>query len=234
VEQSVGAVTVLLTILLNIFASSLGFTSEAVTQISAAVVAAGLAVIGGIALDNRSKSAAKDAPILIFLLLLPLVAGCMPGCSQPMAVRDAQAASADAFRGYANNNGKIIDLALTLYEGERGANVKRADDEAIARIKAAAVNGMLPVKDFSEAVDTLCEMRKAAADQTQAIIKKVREAVAKNNEEAAKGFALNASVKNFLEAGIDQSAIPELVKDAASLYQSFKTPPATAAPAAKP
>ena len=46
----VGAVTVLLTVLLNVFAASLGLAPEAVTQVSAAIVAAGLAVIGGIAL----------------------------------------------------------------------------------------------------------------------------------------------------------------------------------------
>lgn len=217
----VGAVTVLLTVLLNVFAASLGLTPEAVTQVSAAIVAAGLAVIGGIALDNRSEAGAGKAPIILALLLfLPLAGGCMAEA----AVRQGQAEEARVLACYVSNVGRINDLTISMYESERAAAVGAATDDALKMVRAAAVGGMLPVKDFEESLLVVIRKREEANGQTKTVVSKVRGLVDKNNLELAKALRLHGAVTDWLETGIDASAMPGLISDAMTIFQTLKKP----------
>ena len=216
----VGAVTVLLTVLLNVFASALGLTPEGVTQISTALVAAGLAVIGGIALDNRSEAGAGKAPIILALVLILPLAGCMA----PAIVQQGQAAEAQAWAGYVNNVGRINDLAISMYEIERTAAVEAATKDALRKVNAAAVDGKLPVADFAGALEALVQEREKAANQTKTVVGKVRGLIDKNNLELAKALKLHGAVTDWLEAGIDSSAIPGLIDEAMTIFQTFRKP----------
>jgi len=158
--------------------------------------------------------------------LLPLLGGCIA----PMAVREAQAWEEAAWQGYVRNAGRIHDLTLSMYEVERTAARERATQEALARVKAKAVDGKLPADEFAEALEVLCREREKVDGQTKMLVDKVRSLIAANNTEAAKALRIHGKMAEWLESGIDESAVPLLVREAAALINSHRGPQATAPP----
>jgi hypothetical protein len=160
--------------------------------------------------------------------LLPLLGGCVA----PTAVREGQAWEETAWRGYIRNTDRIHDLTLSMYEVERTAARDRATQDALSRVKAKAVDGKLPADEFASALEVLCQEREKADSQTKALVGRVRSLVAANNVEAAKALRIHGRMAEWLEAGVDESAVPLLVREAAALIQSYRGPPATGPPAA--
>jgi hypothetical protein len=120
----VGAVTVLLTVLLNVFATALGLTPEAVTQISTAIIAAGLAIIGGIALDNHSEAGAGKTPPAAVLLLALLVALGAVGCTQPF--ERSQQVQIQVMKQLRDEMDNFRSLALAQMRTDKGALIDMA------------------------------------------------------------------------------------------------------------
>jgi hypothetical protein len=94
------------------------------------------------------------------------------------------------------------------------------------------VDGKLPADEFAAALEVLCQEREKADGQTKTLVDKVRSLIAANNAEAAKALRIHGKMAEWLEAGIDESAVPLLVREAASLIQSYRSPSTTAPPAA--
>jgi cytochrome c556 len=166
-------------------------------------------------------------PLLALAALLLL-----PGCVASATVRENQAWEEAAWRNYMRNVQRIQDLALSMYQIERTAALARATDEAIALVKAAAVDGQLPVGEFTGALQAICANREKVRAQTQTLIAKVKSLADANATEAAKALRLHAKMTEWLEAGIDESALPGLVAEAAGLVESYRKPAATGPPAA--
>lgn len=171
------------------------------------------------------------AAILLALLLVPAV---LAGCQAPQTVRDAQAWEEGAWKVYLANTAKIHNLTLSLYDLERTAARNQATAKAVDLARAKAVDGKLPVDDFAEAVKAVIEGRDAVDNQTAAVKAKVREAIEKNDAEAAKALRLRGRLTEWLDAGVDATAVPGLVSDTLKTIQMFRADPAkpAAAPAA--
>lgn len=235
----VSTATAAVTFLIVRFADWLGLTPDQALAVAGTVVALAVAVIGKLAAQNvagqivagpegdplAKPDAAKSFKIPIFLLallLLPLAGGCMA----PAAVQQGQAAEAQAWAGYVSNVGRINDLTLSMYEIERRAAVESATKDAMRKVNAAAVDGKLPAAEFAGALEALVSEREKAAAQTATIVKKTRALIDANNLELAKALRLHGAMTDWLAAGIDSSAIPGLIEEAAALYQTFKPTPA--------
>jgi hypothetical protein len=152
----------------------------------------------------------------------------------PTAVREGQAWEEAAWQGYIRNTDRIHDLTLSMYEVERTAARERATQDALARVKAKAVDGKLPADEFASALETLCQEREKADGQTKTLIDKVRSLIAANNAEAAKALRIHGKMAEWLEAGIDESAVPLLVREAAALINSYRGAPESPAAAGPP
>jgi hypothetical protein len=179
--------------------------------------------------DRPGSGGTTGAYLLIPLAFLLSILG---GCVAPTAVREGQAWEEAAWQGYIRNEGRIHDLTLSMYEVERTAARERATQDALARVKAKAVDGKLPADEFASALEVLCQEREKADGQTKTLVDKVRSLIAANNAEAAKALRIHGKMAEWLEAGIDESAVPLLVREAVTLIQSYRGPPATAPPAA--
>jgi len=181
---------------------------------------------------DPNKPADRPPPAVMLLLAFAFVLPVAGGCVAPAAVRESQAWEEAAWRCYIRNTDRIHDLTLSMYDVERTAARERATQDALSRVKAKAVDGKLPTDEFASALEVLCQEREKADGQTKALVDRVQSLIAANNAEAAKALRLHGKMAEWLEAGIDESAVPLLVREAAALIQSYRNPAATAPPGA--
>jgi len=157
-------------------------------------------------------------PTLLLLALLPLIGA---GCMAPATVQQAQQWEEAAWRAYVANTTRITDLTLSLYEAERAARRERATEDALAKVQAEAVDGLLPAAEFADAAKALAQERENADTQTKLVVSRIRELIAANANEAAKALRIHGKMSEWLAAGPDASAIPAMTAEVAGLLQSF-------------
>lgn len=146
------------------------------------------------------------------------------GCAAPLNVQEAQAWESNAWAAYIRNADRIVDLQLEMFKSERQARTEAATQDALARVKARAVDGKLPVEDFTTALTVLTTERDKAKTQTETLVARVKSLAQANNAEAAKALRIHGKMAEWLEAGMDESAIPGLVQETIGLIQSFNKP----------
>lgn len=188
------------------------------------LTAGGAAIVGFDLIKGWLKKAGITLPdcfngSVMVLLAMPLL---FAGCAAPLTVREAQAFEEAALIAYARNAGRIHDLALALYETERARAIEYTTAKTIEKIQGTAVDGKLPAGEFAGALKTVIEERDKAQAQTAAIKSKVRDLMVINDGELKKALRLHGSIAEWLEAGIDESAIPGLSQEVMSLVEEFR------------
>ena len=162
--------------------------------------------------------------LLLALLFLP-----MAGCAAAATVREGQAVEDVTWQNYIRNTGRIHDLTLTVYQTERAKGVEYTTTKAMEKVRAAAVDGKLPVADFEGAVKAVVEEREKATAETAATAARIRTLIASNNEEAAKALRIHGKMTEWLAAGMDESAVAALIDEAVTVIQAA-TPKAASPP----
>ena len=147
------------------------------------------------------------------LLILGLSVAFIGGCQAPQAVRDAYAFEGGVWQSYIRNTDRIHDLTLAAYKTARDKDLEHTTAKALEKVRAAAVDGRLPVADFEAALKTIVEERDKANGQTAAIQAKIRSLITVNNGEVRKALRIRGSMQEWLEAGLDESVIPELTQE---------------------
>ena len=131
----VGGISILVTVALNLLAPTLGLTTEQAISCSAAIVAFGLAIIGGIASDNKAEAGAAKPPVwLLALLILPLAGGCMGG-------HDFQLAAPKAIVEIAAQ----LDTGVGEYHAAENTQLLAAEAQARDRLQTALAEYVIKV-----------------------------------------------------------------------------------------
>jgi hypothetical protein len=218
----VGGITVLATAMFSIWiAPALGLDADQAAQIAVAIVAAGVAIIAGIAVEDHGVKAAGKTPKAPLLLLLALgLAVAVGGCMAPADVREAQAWERAAWTGYMANNARILAQWEQNYDLARQSDINYTTEKAIAILKKATTP-----EEIEAGVRAVIENRDKALADTDRIKKRMRELAAVNQLEAAKALRIHGGVDEWMAAGMDESAIPGMISEIETIIQSAKPAP---------
>jgi len=157
--------------------------------------------------------------ILSALALALLLAG---GCTAPGSLRDAQVWERQAMLNVLANEQRMGDAWAAVYRMARQADIDATTEASIALIKTKAD----PV-EVEKGVRFLMVMRDKALADTEKVIAKFGEMRTVNLAEAKKALDLHGAVTEWMEAGLDASAIPAMAQEVLGLIEVFKKPAAT-------
>jgi stage V sporulation protein SpoVS len=161
--------------------------------------------------DNGSGGAAAA---LVLAAALGLLAA---GCQAPAAVRATGAEEVLAWQRYVGNSERITGAAVEAYRQARQADIDYTTAKAVAAVKATAVDGKLPAETLERTVQEVIARRDMAKALTDQVAAKVQALLAANRKEAAKALQLHAALRDYLEAGIDESSIPAMIQEVLGL-----------------
>ena len=156
---------------------------------------------------------------LILVALVLLLAG---GCTAPGSLRDAQVWERQAMLNVLANEQRMGDAWAAVYRMARQADIDATTEASIALIKTKAD----PV-EVEKGVRFLMVMRDKALADTEKVIAKFGEMRTVNLAEAKKALDLHGAVTEWMEAGLDASAIPAMAQEVLGLIEVFKKPAAT-------
>lgn len=147
------------------------------------------------------------------------------GCQEPLAIRQSDAWIGTNLKTYAANNGTIFDGWADIYQMARAADADYTTQNVIDKLKTM---NLTPEKMETEVKSLIAHRDQVKAD-TAAVVKKMREAQAKNDAELAKVLALRGKVTEWMEAGMTSEAIPAITQEVVNLVRTFypAAPPAT-------
>jgi hypothetical protein len=185
----------------------------------------------GLHLGDEGGGGPPTAALLVLGLLVPLAAG----CQAPLAVRQADAFADQTLAAYVRNTQRIHDVALAAYKTARDKDVEYTTAKVIEKAKAAAgPDGKLPAADLEAVVKMVIEERDKANAQTAAVQSKIRDLVAVNNSELKKALRVRGAITEWLDAGIDESAIPGMIQEVAGIVGDFRGVKVPALPSGAP
>lgn len=233
----VGGITTLLTILFNVLAHYTGMEPAESISCSAAIVGIGLAIIQGIASDNKAEAAAaapnKEAGIkikpsiwLLALLLLPLAMGCQASQN----VREAQAWEGRTLQMHLANDLRIEQIWGTIFTDLRTAEITRVDQEAIDFVKGLLAAGKLTAPDLDISIKTIMEQHQKAIDGTNKVKAQMRTLSVANQGELEKAAKLHGKIAEWMDAGMDETAIPGMITEVTGIISGLTVPTKKAGP----
>jgi hypothetical protein len=218
----VGGITILVTAVFAVWIGpALGLTEEQSAQVAVAIVAAGVAIIAGIAVeDHGTKSAGGGgaAATVLLLFLLPMLA--LGGCMAPADIREAQAWERAAWTGYMANNARILAQWEENYAIARQSDIDYTTDKAIAIVKKATTP-----EEIEAGVRAVIANRDKALADTEQIKKRMRELAAVNQSEAAKALRIHGGVDDWMAAGMDEGAVPGMISEIVTIINAAKPAP---------
>jgi hypothetical protein len=167
-------------------------------------------------------SAMKPMAWLILLLPMAAMAG---GCQEALVIRQSDAWIGTGIKTYAANNREVFDGWAEIYGMAREADANYTTQKVIDKLKTM---NLTPEKMEIEVKSLIAHRDKVKTD-TAGVIKKMREAQAKNDAELAKVLVLKGKVSEWMEAGMTTEAIPAITQEVVNLVRTFY--PETPAPA---
>jgi len=176
--------------------------------------------------------------LLLALILIPLMA--LAGCQAPSAVRAGEDLELMAVQGYAKNVEKIDDMLVAMVIADRNRRIDEASGRAMDLVAAELAAGRLTPAMLNSAWSHIRANEAKEHALIDTLASRLKDLRAANRTELGKALAIHTSVQQWLDAGLDESAIPGLTQDAVAIIQSIATgaaqttgPPAAAtAPAA--
>lgn len=233
----IGAATVLVTAAVAKGGAWLGLSDDQCNQVAGAVIVVGLAIIAKLAVQNTAgilKKGGGGAPLCLLALGLAILAS---GCQAPVSVRTAQADELFAWQRFTANSERITAAAVEAYRQARSADIDYTTGKAIAAVQAKAVDGNIPAADLPAIIQEIVRRRDAAKSLTDDVSRKIQVLLAENRKEAAQALQLHAALRDYMEAGIDESSISTMIQEILTLVGAPATPaplPSAAAPIAVP
>lgn len=181
--------------------------------------------------DATAKSSSRpgamgDPPAILLLFLLPLLALGNTGCMEPLAIRQSDAWIGTGIKTYAANNATVFKGWVDIYQMAREADADYTTQKVIDKLKTM---NLTPEKMEIEVKSLIAHRDKVKAD-TAAVIKKMREAQAKNDAELAKVLVLKGKVSEWMEAGMTTEAIPAITAEVVNLVRTFYPEKPSSAP----
>ena len=129
-------------------------------------------------------------------------------------------------RSYAANNRIVFGQWANAYRKAREADILYTTDRIIQRIKVEATT---PAQNEIEIRALLAQHDKAQGD-TERVVSKMRQMYERSEGELRKALALGSAVKDWLEAGIEPSALESMTDELTALLVELYPPKATAPP----
>ena len=152
-------------------------------------------------------------PAVLILFLLPLLGGCMA----PAALRQGEALEGATWQAHLGNDQRIEQTWESVFVATRQADIDYAMQKAIDRVK---VEVKTPA-EIEEGIKAVVAAREKAMGDTQLVVAKMRSLVAVNQSEAAKAMRLRGAISEWMNVGMEMSAIPNIVNEAFGLIQSM-------------
>ena len=160
--------------------------------------------------------------LLLFVPLLVLAGG----CQEALAIRQSDAWIGAGIKTYAVNEGTISEGWVDIYTMAREADCEYATQKTLDQLKT---KNMTPAQMEIEVKSLIAHRDKVKAD-TAAVVRKMREARAKNDSELAKVLTLKGKVSEWMEAGMTTEAIPAITSEVVNLVRTFYPEKPAAAP----
>ena len=142
------------------------------------------------------------------------------GCQTPLQVREAQAWEQMAFQNYVRNADRIIELQVMIYKDARTRDIDYTTEKAIALVKGKAVGGQLPVDQVEAAIRAIMANRDRAVRDTDAIVARIKALQAQNAQEAQKALRIHGKIAEWMEAGVESSAVPKMIQDVVDVIKA--------------
>jgi len=202
------------------------------TQADDAWLAKVLDVIGhiGLSMPDKTQGNGKTPPTVLLLLLLPLL---VTGCMASATVREAEAFEGATWQAHLGNDQRIEQCWEAVFVATRQADIDYTMQKSIDFVKVAAKTPA----EIEEGIKAVVAAREKAMADTQLIVAKMRTLVAMNQSEAAKAMRLRGAISDWMSAGMEMSAIPNIVNEAFGVVQSLGlkvTTPGIQTPAIQP
>jgi len=181
-------------------------------------------VLKGLALNVPTmfqKGAGNGKTLLLLLIPLIILAA---GCQAPANVREAQAWEGRILAMHLNNDQRINGAWESLLDNMRDPEIARIDQEAIDYVKGQMTAGKLTPADLDIAIKTIMEQHKKAVEGTEMIKKQMRSLLAANKAELEKAARLHGGLTEWMETGMDETAIPGLVSEVGGLTTGIINP----------
>jgi hypothetical protein len=181
--------------------------------------------------NQAAKAIAKPAVVLVLAAVLTISAG----CQAPATVREAQVYEGQCLATYVANVQLERQTWATIYEQARQADVDYATAKAIEVVKAKAKTP----EDIEAGIRAVVAERERAALATTAVKTKMAKIGQANDGEVAKALRIHGGLAEWLEAGVNETAIPGMATELLDAINAFKaghatvittTPTAAAAP----
>jgi len=158
-----------------------------------------------------------------FVVILTLLLMGVLGCQAPASLRDAQTWEVQAWQNLLANDTKIDATWATVYRMARQADIEATTKISIDLIKAKAGTPA----EVESGIKVLLERRDKALADTEAVCAKMAAMRDVNTREAMSALQLHGKVTEWMEAGLDTSAVPEMAQEVIDLISAFKKPAAT-------
>ncbi|MFH1604684.1 MAG: lipoprotein [Pseudomonadota bacterium] len=158
--------------------------------------------------------------LLYLLLLLPLA-----GCAAPIEIHSGQKVKAQALASYLANDAKVDNVVIGLWKAAREKEIAKTAETATQKVVAIVGKDRATIGpdgkpgpmektltaaeaiELSTVIHANIQAANAGTDRVVAKIKVLRDLNARNLAQYAE---LESAINQYLQAGIDESALTEL------------------------